>query len=32
VEPEEDEYREAFTAANGVYQFVLQTLPEETHP
>ena len=32
VEPEADEYKLAFEAAESVYHFVLQKLPEITHP
>lgn len=32
VEPEVDEYRDAFEAATRVFQFVLQELPAVVHP
>jgi len=32
VEPEPDEFWEAFEAANNLYAFVLGRLPKETHP
>lgn len=32
VEPEQDEYLEAFESATLVYSFVLARLPETTHP
>lgn len=32
VEPDEDEYREAFVAAEQVFKFVLKKLPSVVHP
>lgn len=32
LEPEEDEFREALEAAEGLYKFVLSLLPDDVHP
>lgn len=32
VEPEQEEFQEAYTAAQSLYAFVIEKLPMETHP
>jgi HEPN domain-containing protein len=32
VEPEPEEFREAYIAAQSMYDFILSRLPEESHP
>jgi len=32
VEPESEEFREAFAAARALYDFILGLLPPQTHP